>query len=375
MESHTGSVIRSAMFPYRVDRPLFRKWCMVNPATLRLSGAIGLGLLLFLLADPGGTEAGAQRAQSKTMSIPDVVATVRPSVVTVLRSGLPSNPYQSPTPAGSGSGIVIDRQGHILTNNHLVQGAKSVLVGLATGRLTPGRVVARDFLLDLALVKITAKDLVPAKIGRSSNLQIGESVVAIGNPFALKGGATVTVGVVSALDRAILAPNGETLYDLIQTDAAINPGNSGGPLVDLSGRVVGINVAVAPSAQAISYAISFDAAYPNIQSMLVRGDVLRPDLGMIPVTVTPSIVASFRLDVERGVLAAQIDPSKQAALSGLKHGDVITAIDNRPIHNLGDFWHNLLRPDDQRPAQLTIYGEDGETVVSLPRVALSQASR
>ena len=109
--------------------------------------------------------------------------------------------------------------------------------------------------------------------------------------------------------------------------------------------------------------------------MLVRGDVLRPDLGMIPVTVTPSIVASFRLDVERGVLAAQIDPSKQAALSGLKHGDVITAIDNRPIHNLGDFWHNLLRPDDQRPAQLTIYGEDGETVVSLPRVALSQASR
>ena len=348
---------------------------MVNPATLRLSGAIGLGLLLFLLADPGGTEAGAQRGQSKTMSIPDVVAAVRPSVVTVLRSGLPANPYQSPTPAGSGSGIVIDRQGHILTNNHLVQGAKSVLVGLATGRLKAGRVVARDCLLDLALVKITAKDLVPAKIGRSSNLQIGESVVAIGNPFALKGGATVTVGVVSALDRAILAPNGETLYDLIQTDAAINPGNSGGPLVDLSGRVVGINVAVAPSAQAISYAISFDAAYPNIQSMLVRGDVLRPDLGMIPVTVTPSIVASFRLDVERGVLAAQIDPSKQAALSGLKHGDVITAIDNRPIHNLGDFWHNLLRPDDQRPAQLTIYGEDGETVVSLPRVALSQASR
>ncbi|MEE8492477.1 MAG: trypsin-like peptidase domain-containing protein [Nitrospirales bacterium] len=348
---------------------------MVNAATWRLSGAIGLGLLLFLLADPGGTEAGAQKAQSKTMSIPDVVAAVRPSVVTVLRSGLPSNPYQSPTPAGSGSGIVIDRQGHILTNNHLVQGAKSVLVGLATGRLTPGRVVARDFLLDLALVKITAKDLVPAKIGRSSNLQIGESVVAIGNPFALKGGATVTVGVVSALGRAILAPNGETLYDLIQTDAAINPGNSGGPLVDLSGRVVGINVAVAPSAQAISYAISFDAAYPNIQSMLVRGDVLRPDLGMIPVTVTPSIVASFRLDVERGVLAAQIDPSKQAALSGLKHGDVITAIDNRPIHNLGDFWHNLLRPDDQRPAQLTIYGEDGETVVSLPRAALSQASR
>jgi len=271
--------------------------------------------------------------------------------------------------------LIIDEKGYILTNNHLVEGTKSLVVGLPSGRLTPGRVVGRDFLLDLALIKIEAKDLVAARLGQSSTLEIGETVVAIGNPFALKGGSTVTVGVVSALDRSILAPNGETLYDLIQTDAAINPGNSGGPLVDLSGRVVGINVAIAPSAQAISYAISIDAAYAKIQSMLVRGSVLRPELGFTPVTVTPSIVASFNLDVDRGILAVQVDPQRAAAQAGLQVGDVITAVDDTQIYNLGDFWHAFLRSDEQAPAKLTVYGKNGQYIASLPRTSLSHASR
>jgi len=176
------------------------------------------------------------------------------------------------------------------------------------------------------------------------------------------------------LDRSILAPNGETLYDLIQTDAAINPGNSGGPLVDLSGRVIGLNVAVAPSAQAISYAISIDAVTPHIQSMLKRGAVMRPDLGFLPVTVTPSIVASFGLDADRGVLAAQVEPAKAAALSGLKSGDVITSVDNAQIFNMGDFWHAYLRNDDQVPAELTVQGRSGQYAVSMPRVSVGAES-
>ena len=128
----------------------------------------------------------------------------------------------------------------------------------------------------------------------------------------------MTVGVVSALDRSVLTPDGETLYDLIQTDAAINPGNSGGPLVDLSGRVVGINVIIAPSAQAISYALSMEAIYPHIQSMMVRGSIYRPDLGFTPVTITPSIMASFGLEGDRGVLALQVDSAKPAGLGGFK---------------------------------------------------------
>jgi serine protease Do len=306
-------------------------------------------------------------AKPKEMTVPEVVAAVRPSVVTIMTRAMAAPGSMHPTIPGSGSGLIIDEAGYILTNNHLVEGTKSIVVGLPTGRLTPGRVVGRDFLLDLALVKISAPDLAPARLGRSASLQIGETVVAIGNPFALKGGSTVTHGVVSALDRAILAPNGETLYDLIQTDAAINPGNSGGPLVDLSGRVVGINAAVAPAAQAISYAISIDAAYPSIQSMLVRGTVYRPELGFIPVTVTPSTVASFSLEVDRGVLAAQVEPAKLAAEAGLQSGDVITAIDWAQVYNMGDFWHAYLIPGESRPAQLTVHGKNGESAITLPR--------
>jgi serine protease Do len=326
---------------------------------------LSASLLLFTLS--GTVHGRSDELPGKDLTIPAVVASVRPSVVTVLTRGIPPNSPLHPSPPGSGSGVIVDEQGYILTNNHLVENTKSVVIGLPSGRLTPGRVVGRDFLLDLALIKIQAKDLIAAKFGRSSSLQIGETVVAIGNPFALKGGSTVTVGVVSALDRSILTPNGETLYDLIQTDAAINPGNSGGPLVDLSGQVVGLNVAVAPSAQAISYAISMDAAFPHLQSMMVRGSVMRPDLGFLPLTVTPSIVASFSLEADRGVLAAQVETNTLAAQAGLQNGDVITAVDNIQIYNMGDFWHAYLKAGDPLPAQLTVYGKNGQATLSLSR--------
>ncbi|MET0515554.1 MAG: trypsin-like peptidase domain-containing protein [Nitrospiraceae bacterium] len=302
----------------------------------------------------------------KKLSVPAVVAKVRPSVVTILTRGVAPSATQHSTQSGSGSGIIIDANGYVLTNNHLVQGVKSVVVGLAAGRLIPGRVVARDFLLDLALVKITAQDLVPAELGLPVSLEIGETVVAIGNPLALKGGSTVTVGVVSALDRSVLTPDGETLYDLIQTDAAINPGNSGGPLVDLSGRVVGINVAIAPSAQAISYAISMDAVHPHVRSMVVRGSVLRPDLGFIPLTVTPSVMASFDLEADRGILALQVNPARPAGQAGLQTGDVITAVGSHQVYNVGDFWHALLHSEEDS-AQLTVQNKDKTTTLTIPR--------
>jgi len=336
----------------------------------RTAFVTGVAVFAWLAGFPaagGRAQNGSPPAKPKDWSVPAVVAAVRPSVVTILSRGIPPGPAQHGPLSGSGSGLIIDDKGYILTNNHLVEGVKSLVVGLPSGRLTPGRVVARDFLLDLALVKISATDLVPAPFGRSASLQIGDTVVAIGNPFALKGGSTVTVGVVSATDRSILAPNGETLYDLIQTDAAINPGNSGGPLVDLSGRVVGINTAVAPSAQAISYAISIDAAAPYVQAMLERGMVLRPDLGFVPITVTPSVVASFNLEIDRGVLAAQLDPGKHLARLGMQSGDVITAVDNIEVYNMGDFWHAYLSPNDRAPAQLTVFGKKGKLSLALPR--------
>lgn len=338
-----------AASPYRLC-PILLLWCLSEISSLQAFGDQGPQL-------PGSHE--------KSLTVPAVVAKVRPSVVTILTRGVPTSPSQAQS--GSGSGIIIDETGYVLTNNHLVTGVKSIVVGLSTGRLTPGRVVARDFLLDLALVKINAQDLVPAVLSPSPSLEIGESVVAIGNPLALKGGSTVTVGVVSALDRSVLTPDGETLYDLIQTDAAINPGNSGGPLVDLSGRVIGINVAIAPSAQAISYAISMDAIYPHIQSMIVRGSIYRPDLGFTPVTVTPSIMATFGLDGDRGVLVLQVDQSKAGGVGGLQDGDIVTAVDQHQIYNMGDFWHALLRSGDQPSVQLTLHGKSGPATIQVPK--------
>jgi S1-C subfamily serine protease len=303
----------------------------------------------------------------KELAVPAVVAKVRPSVVTVLTRGVPSGGSQHGAPPGSGSGVILDSGGYILTNNHLVQGVTSVVVGLSTGRLTPGRVVARDFLLDLALVRITAPDLIPADVSRRAAVEIGETVIAIGNPLALKGGSTVTVGVISALDRSVLTPEGETLYDLLQTDAAINPGNSGGPLVDRYGQVIGINVAIAPSAQAISYAIAMDAILPHIQSMIVRGSVLRPDLGLIPVTVTPSVAASFDLESDRGILALQVDPAKPVGQAGLQSGDVVTAIDNHQIYNIGDFWHAVGGASEQMAFQISAQGKTGTATISVSR--------
>ena len=312
-------------------------------------------------------QAGAFESPQQELPVPAVVTKVRPSVVTILTRGVPSGGLQHSAPPGSGSGIILDAGGFILTNNHLVQGVSSVVVGLSTGRLTPGRVVARDFLLDLALVRITAPDLVPAEFSRRAPIEIGETVIAIGNPLALKGGSTVTVGVISALDRSVLTPEGETLYNLLQTDAAINPGNSGGPLVDRYGQVIGINVAIAPSAQAISYAIAADAILSHIQSMVVRGSVLRPDLGLIPLTVTPSVAASFDLESDRGVLALQVDPEKSVGLAGLQSGDVVTAVDNHQIYNIGDFWYAVARAGEQMVFQVSTQGKPGSVMMPVSR--------
>jgi serine protease Do len=314
---------------------------------------------------------GSVPSREKSLSVPAVVAKVRPSVVTILTPGVPTTLTQAKS--GSGFGVIIDERGYILTNNHLVAGIMSLVVGLSTGRLTPGRVVTRDFLLDLALVKIRVTDLVPATLSPSPMLDIGESVVAIGNPLALMGGSTVTVGVVSAADRSVLTPDGETLSGLIQTDAAINPGNSGGPLVDLSGHVVDINVAIAPSAQAISCAISMEAIDPHIQSMIVRGSVLRPELGFTPITITASIMASFGLESDHRVLALIVKPGGLSAVGGFQNCDIITTVSQHQIYNLGDFWHSLRPSGDQPTLQLTIQRKNAQSTISLQNPSLPKA--
>lgn len=270
-------------------------------------------------------------------SVPQVVNKVRPSVVQIITRQVSYDIFLRPVPSeGVGSGVIFDSRGHILTNSHVVEEAKQVQVLFPDGRKFPGKVMGKDPLTDLAVVMIRGKDLPSSPLGDSSKLQVGESLIAIGNALGLEGGPTVTVGVVSALNRSIEDPSGIALGDLIQTDAAINPGNSGGPLINLKGEVIGINTAVIPSAQGIGFAIAVNSARPIAKELLEKGKVVRPWVGIAPVTITRGLVATYDLPVEEGVVVAKVEKGTPAAKAGLKAGDIITVLGGDKVRNVAE---------------------------------------
>lgn len=226
-----------------------------------------------------------------------------------------------------GSGFIIDREGHIVTNNHVVEGADEVKVKLANGKEFDAKVIGRDSKTDLALIKINgAPDLQPLKMGNSDETKIGSWVVAIGSPFGLE--QTVTAGIVSAKGRII----GSGPYDnFIQTDASINPGNSGGPLVNIRGEVIGINTAIVASGQGIGFAIPINTASDVIPQLKNKGQVTRGWLGVSIQDITPELVESFGLKEKKGALVADVVKDGPADKAGIERGDVIVEFDNKEI--------------------------------------------
>jgi len=260
-------------------------------------------------------------------ALPDfvaVVAKVKPSVVAIRTNG------------GAGSGWIIREDGIIVTNNHVVAGARDIAIALDDGRTFSAETVRTDPLTDLAIVKIDAQDLPTADIGDSSQLQLGEPVAAIGN--ALGEGISMTGGWVSQLNVSISISPGQTLDDLIRTDAAINPGNSGGPLVNIAGEVIGItSVKIAQiGIEGFGYAISINTAKEVIDQLILRGYVIRSYLGVGLQTVNPIIAFFNNLSVNRGALVTTIASSSPAAEAGLEKGDVIVKFDGEAINNASD---------------------------------------
>ncbi len=272
------------------------------------------------------------------VQVKEVVAQVRPAVVFIgIKGQLPNNgPLEL---IGNGSGAIIDTEGHILTNNHVVENAEALVVTLPDGRSFDATVVGRDPATDLAVIRIQGDNLPTVPLGNSDELELGEFVVAIGNALGLEGGPTVTVGVVSATERTITEENGASISGLIQTDAAINPGNSGGPLVNLDGEMIGINTATAGSTgrgyqpSGISFAIAVNEAIPIQEQLLTQGRVIRPYLGVAPVTVTPALRAQFGIDVEEGVILANVNSNSPAAEAGLQQGDIVVQADGQALQN------------------------------------------
>jgi S1-C subfamily serine protease len=282
-------------------------------------------------------------------AIRQVAEKVKPAVVQVTNEQ--SNPFtqfgssSQEVPVGVGSGIIYDNQGHILTNAHVVDGAQSLLVSLPDGRSFQAKLIGSDPQTDLAVLQISGSNLPVAQLGDSSQLQVGDWVVAIGNALALPGGPTVTAGVVSALGRTIQEPSnsqgsaaGPFLFDLIQTDAPINPGNSGGPLVNLNGQVVGINTLAAGTAGAsgvqaegIGFAISISTAKPIADQLVATGKVIHPYMGIGYVPLNPAIAAQLGTSATQGAVIMQVAPGSPAADAGLQTQDVITEINGTPL--------------------------------------------
>jgi serine protease Do len=228
---------------------------------------------------------------------------------------------------GAGSGFIISRDGYIVTNNHVVEGATEVTVTLANKKEYTAKIIGRDPKTDVAVVKIDPKEtLTVASLGDSDQLRVGEWVVAVGNPFGLSN--TVTKGIVSAKNRVI----GAGPYDdFIQTDAPINPGNSGGPLFNLKGEVVGINTAIVPNGQGIGFAVAVNTAKALIPQLESKGEVTRGYLGVAIQAITPELAKGLSLKDEKGALVADVTKGSPAETAGIKRGDVIVSFDGKDV--------------------------------------------
>jgi S1-C subfamily serine protease len=282
----------------------------------------------------------------------NVYKKVLPSVVSITTRSVAWDFFYGAVPSeGQGSGFLIDKEGHILTNYHVIANTRQVEVALANRKRYRAQVIGADPSHDLAVIKIKAPLIQPAVLGDSKSLVVGQKVYAIGNPFGLTG--TMTRGIVSSI-RSIRGPDGTPIDDAIQTDAAINPGNSGGPLLNSRGEVIGINAqitAVANQSAGIGFAIPINTAKAVLNDLVAFGTVKRPQLGVRGLPLSPEIAEELDLPVESGVLIMQVvrnSPAERAGLRGgseratlgmtpiLLGGDIIVAIDGQEINDLRD---------------------------------------
>jgi len=265
-------------------------------------------------------------------SVLEVLDKISRSVVNVSTIKLLHHMFYRVVPLkGMGSGTIISK-GHILTNNHVITGAEKIGVTMVDGHALSGEVMGTCSIHDVAIIKVKEGKLPAAELGDSDKLKVGQRVFAIGNPFGLTGGPTVTSGVISALNRSIESQRG-VIENLVQTDAAINPGNSGGPLVDIEGKVVAINTAIIPFAQGIGFAIPINLAKKCAEDIIAHKGMIRPWLGVSGLTVTREIASYYGLPVAKGVLVARVVPGSPADNSGIIPGDIVLELAGKATNN------------------------------------------
>ena len=323
-----------------MNRPLGNRNPTRHISTALVAALLAIGAMLSLACGSGtGTDVVATDTESPgaELSTVDVVRQLTPSVVHVLTIPPDTGEDNPSSPGiGVGTGIILQSDGYVLTNNHLIDGAESIVITLHTGESYTATVIGGDVNPDVAVVKIEANGLSPARAGSVDSLEVGQDVIAIGHALALPGGPTVSKGVISALGRSIDASLQDTFVDLIQTDASINPGNSGGPLVNVRGEVVGVNTASINGGQGISFAINIDDAMTVSRQLIEHGFVERGFLGILPINLTPVIASQLGVPVQDGIVIARVVEGSDGQEAGIRGGDVVVAMNSLPIRNTGD---------------------------------------
>jgi len=309
-----------------------------------LVGALVAGVLVAALDDDGDTftvPAAQFSPNTSKIELPadiqEILAQVQPAVVAIRTRTLNLDDFLAPAPGqGAGTGFVISADGVIVTNAHVLEDSDEIDVIFGNNNELPARILGKDAASDLAVIKVDAQGLPVVALGDSDLLRVGDDVVAIGNALSLKGGPTVTRGIVSAKDRTILADDNSQLDHMIQTDTAINPGNSGGPLVNAAGEVVGINTAVAGNAQNIGFSIAITEARPLIEDLRAGVVQARPRLGVNMIPVTPDVVEELGVPAEEGAVVVRVGDGSGAARGGIEVRDIIVAIDGEPVREPSD---------------------------------------
>ena len=358
---------------------------------LALAAGFGLGVGLRFTGLPGTTPAPAASSTTSTSSMDDIQRAfvrvserVRPAVVNIatahfLRRQRPRGgdegqglrdfyeryfgqmPPGDRERAGVGSGVIIDDQGHILTNLHVIKGADEITVRLDNKRELAGKVVGTDTKTDLAVIRIPPDGVVAAPLGDSDKIRVGEWAIAIGSPFGLE--ETVTVGVVSAMGRSEV---GIVPYEnFIQTDASINPGNSGGPLLNVRGEVIGINTAILSTGQGIGFAIPINVARRVAGALIAKGRVVRGWLGVSLQPVSDELAETLGSQKGKGAVVARVLPGSPAAKAGLSPNDVIVGVGNVAVEDLQHLQRLVLDAPVDRPLTLKVLRKGKEVAVAV----------
>ncbi len=321
-------------------RPPRRRLALAAIAVVAIAGGTAGGAIAGRNTQPTSAPVTTAAGFNTTSAAPSVA--VKDDVSSLISSALPgvvSISVELNGAKGAGTGFVVSSDGEIATNAHVVADATNINVKFADGSTAAAKVLGVDRTDDLAVVKVDKAGLTALPLGTSADLRIGQPVVAIGNALDLTGGPTATEGIVSALDRTIDTNDGEHLTHLVQTDAAINPGNSGGPLLTLDGKVVGINSAGSQDAQNIGFAIAIDTAQPIIEQLQQGKTVTKAYLGVSTTVVDATVAARNGLDIDHGLLIADVAGDSAASVAGLQPGDVIVSINGTATNDntaLGD---------------------------------------